>query len=284
MQFRSPRELNDEIMAGLLTSLPDSSPRWLDVSTALLATLGVPRRKLDELAPGENDKSTVPNATALLAAQTLRKVPESQRREGIIRNMLKYSAVHVWGTAATLVPEFKDDALLLELLPGYLERQQKGALYVASWLIANGQTTLLEISLKAALLAMRAKDRDYNEISAACRMIIEHGHDDQYQEYLNILQQTKAHDTKRYGELWQVAWDESRSPRVVRILAVLLDDERRTSSWSDVRYCDFAGALLQRFSDEKFGFKEWNKMPLNERDEAVKRARAWMRRNNQSIK
>jgi len=47
---------------------------------------------------------------------------------------------------------------------------------------------------------------------------------------------------------------------------------------------DFAGALLQRFSDEKFGFKEWNKTPLNERDQAVKRARAWMQRNNQNIK
>ena len=44
-----------------------------------------------------------------------------------------------------------------------------------------------------------------------------------------------------------------------------------------MRNCDFAGFLLERFSGEKFGYKPWDKMPLDERNAALKRARAWMK-------
>ena len=45
MQFRHAAELNDEIMAALVAALPPGDPRWLDISTALLATS--PRRLSD---------------------------------------------------------------------------------------------------------------------------------------------------------------------------------------------------------------------------------------------
>ncbi len=279
MQFRQAAELNDEIMSALTAELPPGAPRWLDLSTALLATMGIPRRKLDDLVAGEETKDPIRFAPALLAGRTLREVPESQRRDGIIRNMLQFSAIHEWGTAATLVPEFKDDLLLLELLPGYLQRGQKGAVYTACWLVNNGQVALLDTTVEAALRALSDKNVDYSELNAACRLLLDHGTDQQFKQYLNILRNSQLHDVGRYRQLWQVAW-EGKSQRVVRILAILLDDERRAASGDSVRYCDFAGALLQKFSLEKFGFKEWDRMSLPDRDAAVARARVWMNKAN----
>lgn len=142
MQLRGPHELNEEIIIRLRRSLPAASARWSEISTALLATLGIPRRKLDELVATSETDRTHTSATELLVAQTLREVPESERRDSIVRNMLKYSAIHAWGSAATLVTEFRDDPLPLKLLPGYLNRQQKGAFYIACWLVNNGQLEL----------------------------------------------------------------------------------------------------------------------------------------------
>ena len=276
MQFRQAAELNDEIMAGLVAALQRGDPRWLDISTALLANTGVPRRKLDYLATSGPPHGIFPDAVQSLAARTLREAPERRRREDIVRNMLQHSAIHVWGTAATLVPEFKDDPLLLKLLPAYLEQPQKGAVATACSLVANGQIALLDVTLEAALKVLRDRGVDFSEVYPTCKLLIQHGSDEQFEEYLTILKEAKVHDAKRYHQLWQVAWGE-RSPRVMRILAVLLNDQRRASPWYDVRNCDFAGALLQRFSGEKFGFKQWEKMPLPERNVAVARARAWMK-------
>lgn len=276
MQFRPAAELNEEIMSALTAELPPGDRRWLDFSTALLAKVGIRRRNLNELVAGEGPKEMFAFAPTLLAARTLRHVPESRRRDGIIRNMLQFSAIHLWGTAATLVPEFKDDPLLLDLLPRYLERSQKGALFTACWLVNSGQMALLETTLDAALRALNDKTVDHSELNAACRLLLDHGTSQQFERYLNILRASKVHDLGRYRQLWQVAW-EGRSQRVVRILAVLLDDERQASSQDSVRYCDFAGALLQKFAGEKFGFKQWDKMSLPERNAAVARARDWMK-------
>lgn len=280
MQLRHPSELNDDIIATLSGSLPSGSPRWLDISTALLATLGIPRKPLNELTSQDAAIHRSPFATERLAAKALREVPASELRAGIIRNMLRYSTIHMWGTAATLVPEFENDPLLLKLLSEYLMRGQKGALYTASWLIANGKTTLLDVSLKAALNVLRDSDRDYSEVTAACRLLVEHGSEEQFQDYLGILRQTKSADANRYRSLWQAMWHDT-SPRTVRILAEILEDDRLTSQWGDIRNCDFAGALLQKIANEKFGFREWEKMSLAERDAAVARARAWMERSTQ---
>lgn len=273
MQFRHAAELDDEIMAGLTAALPRGDPRWLDISTALLGNVGIPRQKLDDFISAG---PTVPLAPASLAARTLRELPESERREGILRNMLRYTPIHEWGSAVTLVPEFKDDPLLLELLPGYLHQHQKGAFLTASTLVNNGQTALLDLTLESALRVLTDKNVDYNELSAACRLLLDHGSDPQFEEYLKVLRESKVRDVRRYSQLWQVAW-EGKSPRVVRILAVVLDDERVESQDGAVRYCDFAAGVLQRFSGQDFGVTQWDQMPLPQRNAAVARARAWMK-------
>jgi hypothetical protein len=275
MQFRSAPELDDEIMDRLSTALPDGDPRWLDITTALLSTMGIPRQGSDEFAAGNDPTPIFTFANNRLAARTLRKVPPAQRREGIIREMLEFSAVHVWGTTVTLVPEFKDDPLLLELLPGYIERGQKGALEVACSLVASGNSAFLDETLNAALRVLRASDSDPIEIGSACTLVVRRGSDEQFKEYLRIMKDAKARNKGLYSQMYQIAWTD-KSPRIVKILALLLDDERRWSPSSDLRSCDFGGTLLQKVSGVNFGYKEWEKMPQPLRNAALERARAWM--------
>ncbi len=278
MQLRRADELNDEIMRGLTARLPDGDRHWLDISTALLGNVGIPRQKLDDFI-SNGPAQIAPFAASALAARTLREVPESGRREGVLRNMLRFSAIHEWGSAATLVPEFKDDPRLMQLLPGYLRQGQKGAFLIASWLVNNGQTALLDLTMEAALRVLTDKNADYGEVSPACRLLLERGSERQFEEYLRVLRESKVHNVPRYGELWQVAW-EGKPPRVLRILAVVLDDERVASKYGDpIRYCDFAGYLVQKIAGENFGFRQWDQMPAAERQPAVLRARAWMKRN-----
>ncbi len=273
MQFRYAKELNDEIMAALVAALPPCDPRWLDISAALLATS--PRR-LSDMAAGGNPHDLFPDAVATLAARTFEEAPEERRREGILRDMLQHSAVHPQASVSVLLPEFKDDPLLLKLLPAYLEQHQDGAVAIACALVAYGKVALEDVTFDAALKVLRDKRAGYADVNGAISLLIHRGSDVQFEGYLAILNDVKVHDRNRYDAMWQPAW-EDKSPRILRILAVLLDDPRRTSPWDDVRNCDFAGFLLERFSGEKFGYKPWDKMPLDERNAALKRARAWMK-------
>lgn len=275
MAMRRASEVNDALLAGLTRALAPDSPRWLDISTAMLANLGIPRRSLDDLVSDAGPKPFAQDALALLAAAAIRHVPEAERRPGIIRNTLQYTAIHEWGSAATLVPEFKDDPLLLGLLPGYLERGQKGALYVASWLPRNGQTALVDVSLRAALKLVHDPAAEFNELRAACSLILRNGSDSQFAEYLEALQQAQTHDPQRCHDLWQVAWDEN-SPRTLRILAVMLNDRGRLPGSNSMRACDYSASLAEQYAGEKFTAGPWDQMTLRERDEAVQRARAWL--------
>ena len=277
MQYRSAPELDDEIMDRLGAVLPDGDPRWLDISTSLLATMGIPRQGLDEFVAGKDPTPSFTFANNRLAARTLSRVPPAQRREGIIREMLEFSAVHVWGTTVTLVPEFKDDPLLLELVPSYLNRGQKGAFEVASSLVASGNTALLDQTLDAAFKVLRASDSDPMEIGSACTLAVRRGSDEQFNEYLHIMKEAaKAPDRRLYDQMYQIAWADM-SPRIVRILALLLQDERIWSPLYDLRYCDFGGALLQKVSGVTFGYRKWDAMPQPLRNDALEKARAWMK-------
>ena len=100
------------VMERIEADLPPADPRWLDIGTASRLTMGIPRPPLPE--------------SRTFAWQALAHVPEDRRRAGVVRNMLRHMDVHGWGSAATLVPEFKDDPLLLALLPGYLLSWPRG--------------------------------------------------------------------------------------------------------------------------------------------------------------
>ncbi len=276
LQFRSPEELNNAIFAALKARLAPGDRRWLDLSTALLGTMGMPRQKLDDFIASNGKGRALLFGPDNLAARTLREVPEPQRREGIVRNMLRYSAIHPWGSAVTLSSDFKDDPLLLQLLPGYLERNQKGAVDIACWLINSGQMTLLDPARNAALHVVMDHTADYSEINLASRLILEHGTDAQFDQFIGVIKDAKARDVARYSQLWQVVFG-GKQPRVIRILAVLMDDERPAAPGMSFRFCDYAASQLQIFSGESFGFKPGVDQSLTERNAAVARARNWLK-------
>jgi hypothetical protein len=273
---RGAADLNDEVMAALRVALPSGDPRWLDLSTALLAQMGVPRQKLDDLVAGPAPVPFLTDALDRFAAGALREVPLEQRREGIVRNMLRYSAVHEWGSAVTLSTEFKADPLLLKLLPDYLSGPQKGALSIAAKLAGSGQMALLDQSLDAALRVLREPGFGDGDALAARHLLQGYGSARQFGEYLALVRAAKHGNASRYMLLWQ-SYDEKQAPRTLRILAIPLSDERESESSRGVRYCDLAGAQLQQLSHEKFGFTLVDQMSLAERGAAVNRARTWMR-------
>jgi hypothetical protein len=77
-------------------------------------------------------------------------------------------------------------------------------------------------------------------------------------------------------QLWQVAYSEE-GPRILKMISVVLDDERPMSANTTMRYCDIAGGRLQMIAKTDFGFgKQWEQ-DLAERRAAVQRARKWLR-------
>jgi hypothetical protein len=246
----------------IATDLAPGDPRWLDTATAMLATSGYPRQPIEE-AGG-------------LIGRALGHVPASRRRPGIVRNMLRHSDVHGWGSATTLVPEFKDDPLLLELLPGYLAKLHPGAVHIAWSLAQHGQLALMAPALGAAvrLLAI-PKGPELNDIYAATGLIVKHGTDAQFGKLLDAFRAAKDRDTTRYMQLWQVAYGEE-GPRILQMIAVMIEDERPLYAATTMRYCDIAGGTVQRIAKADLGFKQWDQ-DLGERRAAVQRAREWLR-------
>jgi hypothetical protein len=181
--------------------------------------------------------------------------------------------VHGWSSAATLLPEFKDDPLLLELLPGYLVKLAPGSLNIAWWLVRNGQEALLPLSLDTSTRTLELPKVDGNDVSAATYLLVKHGSDTQFARLLAAFKASR--DTDRYMQYWQIAYGEE-GPRILQMIAVLLDDERPMSPKTTMRYCDIAGGRLQMIAKSDFGFKQWDQ-DLGERKAAVRRARVWMR-------
>jgi hypothetical protein len=243
------------------TDLPDGNSRWVDIATASLAAMGTPRKPLDDLGT--------------LPGRALSHVPENRRRAGVIRNMLRHSDLHGWGSAATLVPEFKDDPLLLELLPGYLAKLHPGALNIAWTLARSGQTAALPISLDAATRILELPKAEVNDIYAASNLLVRHGSPAQFAKLIDALNSAREHDRERYTQLWQVAHAEE-GPRILRIVAVWLKDERAWWTNTTMRFCDIAGSRLQTIAKTDFGFKQWDQN-IRERNTAIAKARAWLR-------
>lgn len=271
-RYRAGLYLRDQHGSGYLPelwarALAAPAPARFDIACALLATLGLPRQSLEEMA-----QKAAPGSTTVLIARLLAGFSEPERSRGVVRNLLRHSATHDWGTAATLVPSYKDHPLLHELLPGYLERDQKGALSVAWWLVRNGRPDAAPAALPAALRRIgKPPGARFNDFYAACGLVTERGSEEQFGQFLALLQSA---DTAQSLALWNGAISLA-GPRKLRVLDVLLADQRIAAG--DMRLCDLAGGHMQSIAGVKFGFREWNQ-PRAERDQALDRARAWRRR------
>jgi len=277
LRWQQSSTLPDRLFAEAAARIPGTDiRRWLDISTACLATLGIPRVPTSELISSGQPYFPFSMSPAGLAARALRQVPPEQRTEGLIRNMLEHSDVHDWGSAATLVPEFKNDRLLLDLLPGYLSQSKAGALYVALWLARNGTLAILQPALSAASRAVRSNQISFNDLNAACTLIIRYGTNEQFAELLAVFERAKSADVARYKQLWDASYS-LEVDRMLRVIGILITDERVL--FEGVRYCDIAGARLQALSGESFGFGVGGQ-DVSARDAAVLRARNWLREHS----
>jgi hypothetical protein len=265
----------ESLLTELTHSLPAGDARWLDISTALLASMGIPRVPLDTLMEPTTEPTRVQR---VLLACALKNIPADGRREAIIRAMLRRSRVHDWGTAATLVPEFRNDPLLMELLPGYIERAEPGALYIAMLLVRNERPAILTVALPASVKALRAKDTIRNDAQAAAFLLAAHGDDSQFTEFLRIFKTAQSTDLDRYWIIWQHL-RTAEGPRLVRMAAIAITDERVHSG--DVRYCDIAASNVQTATGQDFGITGLWTQGLAERERAVSRVRAWITRQEQ---
>ncbi|HWQ52760.1 MAG TPA: hypothetical protein VN442_03690 [Bryobacteraceae bacterium] len=259
LQAQTSQALPDDLMSRLSAVLKPGDPRWLDIAASQLATMGIPRQPL-------------PATGGPLAARAWAQVKSGQRTEDLIRSMLRHSDVDEWGSAATLIPEYKDHPLLLGLLPEYLAKGHRGSLYIAWWAVRNGQPAVLPAALPASLQALRNGKGIVNDLYAASSLLVDHGNDEQFAEFLALFRAAGKRDPKLYSTMWQAPFVE-KGARLVRMLAVLLADERIFTD--DMGYCDLAGGQLERLAGQKFGFTYWNQ-DLASRNAALARARRWM--------
>lgn len=251
-----PAAMADELMPRLRAVLREGDARWLDIATSQLAGMGIPRQPL-------------PERGGPVAAHALMRLKPERRAAGVVEQMLRYSDVHGWGSAATLIPEYKDHPLLLRLLPGYLAKGQPGALNIAWWAARNGQPAVLPGALVAALSALRGGTATSSDRNAAAALLVDYGSDAQFAEFMAIF---AAGDGKGRYLMWQAPYAD-KGRRALRMIAALLADERIFSG--GMRFCDLAGARFQELTGQRFGFTSWNQ-DIAGRNAALAKARRWI--------
>ncbi len=113
------------------------------------------------------------------------------------------------------------------------------------------------------------------DLIAAGRLIVNYGDQAQFENYLQALSQARIANDARYDSMWWLV-ESQTGPRVIRILASILQDERpsRRSADHGMRYCDAAGLRLQQLVGVKFGFRYFGGQ-----NAAVARARKWVAAN-----
>jgi hypothetical protein len=272
LRFQEQRELGTHLLRRLERSLPAESPRWLNIATALMASTGYPRQRMD--ADLRRSDGRTP-----LWMHALGFVPARLRRSAVIRNMLEHSHIHEWGSATTLVPEFQYDPQVVDGLRASLAANKRGAVYIAWCMAQNGQHGLRSEALAAAIPVVRNSAANRNDIFGATNLLLRFGSDEQFQQYLSAIRQAQgAADWRHYRLLWGVwenSFDANTDARIVAIIRIVIADDRIFSG--SVRMSDLAAWRLQSLSRESFGYTDWNQPP-SERTRALEKARAWLER------
>ena len=244
-----------------------SDDRWLEVSCALLASLGIPHPTVAELMANPN----LPGLANQGAAWALAKGAKRDYPDRLIRCLLRNMPAYDWGAANELL-EFKDSPLAIGTMKNSLSRDPAGSIYVAWVLVRNGQRAFLPEALDAAVSLVRAPESVLmNRLQASSWLLRDYGSDWQFEVIPATLRRLKNKNEDAYRNLFgSVNYMQSR--RELRVAAVLIDDRR--PGFRTLRYCDVAAATVERLSGQAFGIKR--EMTLEDRDRAVARAAAWL--------
>ena len=273
-------DLTGELMPLLGPAIGDDRQRWAEVAADLLAAQGIPRPSVADLLASKAEPKDWPGRESLLLAQAaLQKLKASPETDTLlITAWIGEAPLHAWGTANSLL-EYGDHPVTTEALRKALRNDVPGTSYISWTLARNGHQATLPDALARALKVADRPDGDFTDLQGAAALLREYGSDQDLKQLAALVRKYQTADQKFYQVLWQDA-TESENPREARVLAVVLRDRRLV--YGDTRYCDFAVGVLeqavgQRFRAEHSGpAAETPDQTLEERDQAVSRALAWL--------
>ena len=255
----------------LASAIGNDEERWLAIAASIVCSLGIPRPTLAEIMSGANDPVPLRGPILALLAHALQKGAKRGYPDRLINKLVDDAPAHAGGSATTLV-QFKDSPVLIDRLRGALNRDQKGAVTIAWFLVRNEQRAALPQALLAAQkLVMNPGPVDMSELQAASGLVRDYGDDAQFGSLVTTLKRLKIADVEQYRKLFGSA-AYSQNKREIELAAVLIDDTRE--GFPPMRYCDVAAGLLQRLSGQDFGVVQ--NMTRPDWDRAVARARDWL--------
>lgn len=255
-------ETTPEIYAQLDAAVGDDLERW--ASIAVLYSFGQPI--FTDSATG---KVIMPEPRIVeRATQRLSRSPQGQL---LLATALLDSMPLFPGRRGPVLDVASEPTLIAGLREG-LNEDVPGSSTLAYALVQAGQTELLSEALARALrIADQPKSRN-SDITAAGKTVRDFGDEAHLRAYAALVRKYQSEDPKFYGSLWQHATGpDTRASAYV--LAVVLEDRR--VAFRGIRRCDLAVGYLERATGEDFGSDPEGPMPA--RDQAIKRAFAWLR-------
>ena len=266
-QFDNPAP---DLMPLLRVAIGGNRERWAQVATGILSAQGIPHPGVAELMGEKTDSAWRGSLfLARAALQQLKASPETDRL--LIHTWIVNAPVNDWGAGNSLL-EYGDNPATTETLRKALSDDAAGSSYLAWTLVRRGHQAVLPDALARALQVVdRLPAVDYGDVEGAVELLLDFGSDQQLRQLAGVVAKYQLQNREHYQILWRFATDFN-NPREGRVVAVVLRD-RDPFSGLDMRVCDYAVGLLERAVGQKFAT---GGKTLNERDEAVSRAMAWL--------
>lgn len=269
-------DLSGELMPLLGPAIGDDRQRWAEVAADLLAAQGIPRPNVADLIGAKTEPKDWPGRESLFLAQAaLEKLKASPETDTLlITTWIAEAPLHAWGAANSLL-EYGDHPVTTETLRRALRNDVPGTSYIAWTLARNGYQATLPEALARALKVADRPGGDFTDLQGAAALLRDYGSDQDLRQLAALVRKYQTADQKFYQILWQDA-TEAENPREARVLAVVLKDRR--TLYGETRYCDFAVGVLEQAVGQRFRAPHSGAdgQRLQERDEAVSRALAWV--------
>lgn len=258
-----------EMLAG------DSSRTRIAVA-ALVAAQGSARPSVAGLRDGRAPEGRILRTYQWLLIRALDLLPEENADSMIIETLLDNPAAFHW---STVVNEYAHHPALDAPLAVAIEQRKPGILPLLEALVRAGRTDLTPNALTVLREQLASPDLRPGDWHCAGHLVLNHGSDEDFALFLGLVLRAQTQDLDLYKSLWNAgAYDEAAPrDRMLRFLAIFLYDNRE--AFGRVRYSEAAAHRLAAISGDRFGLdsnRSLAELPPADRDEAVRRARAWL--------
>lgn len=263
----------------------DDEARWITLAVVGYCAT-IPNRTLAELPdPAEQDSDPErprllfvrPPLHERLAGLAMRHVHDPKWKERFVATALSFAPLHSsYQVAVAIEKNFPSDPDILAILAKALDEHQPGVLAVIISLIHNIDHPLIDPARRAAMASLRSHRKAASaDFISAWRFILNFGDEQQFAWLLRDLIRSQKSDRQRFMTAWRAS-AEGKNTRLIELCRVVIEDRGRYhgSRW---RFCDSAGFTLQQLTGADFGFA--NDQSAAERDAAVTKAKAWLKKN-----